>query len=49
MEIGKIYRQSNSLSCIIPKAVVKALGLKAGDHITWEVVDGKAVIRKLER
>ena len=28
----------------VPKEVRKALGLKAGDKLTWEVRDGKAVV-----
>ncbi|WP_448377606.1 AbrB/MazE/SpoVT family DNA-binding domain-containing protein [Fervidobacterium sp.] len=32
----------------IPKEVRKALGLKPGDLILWEVVEGRAVVRRVE-
>jgi len=32
----------------IPKEVRKALGLKPGDLLLWEVVEGKAVVRRVE-
>jgi len=32
----------------IPKEVRKALGLKPGALLLWEVVEGKAVVRRVE-
>jgi len=32
----------------IPKEVRKALGLKPGDLLLWEVAEGKAVVRRVE-
>jgi AbrB family looped-hinge helix DNA binding protein len=33
----------------IPKEVREALGLKPGDLILWEVAEGRAVVRRVER
>jgi antitoxin PrlF len=32
----------------IPKEVRKALGLKPGDLILWEVAEGRALVRRVE-
>ena len=45
-------KKSGSLKAVIPKEVVKELGIQVGDVLAWEIreVEGRrvAVIRKLE-
>jgi len=49
MEVTKVYRQTNSLATVIPKSIVEHLSLDKGDYITWEIIDNKVIIYKLEK
>jgi len=42
---SKVWVQGGSLAIVIPKIVVENFGIKAGDVVVFEYVDGKIVLK----
>ena len=38
-----------NMTATVPKPVILALVLKAGDHLEWHVKDGEIIIRKVKK
>ena len=48
VKYGKVFKSGNSLALYIAKEVIEELGLKNGDYVKSEFVDGKIVVSKVE-
>ena len=46
--IAKLYRQHNSAVIVVPRPVLAALSLKAGEHLVfvWQIDTGTFVVQK---
>lgn len=48
LKYGKVFKSGNSLALYISKEVIDEIGLKNGDYVKSELVDGKIIVTKVE-
>ena len=48
MRFSKLFKNGNSVALCITKEAMETLGLKNGDYVKSEIIDGKLVVSKVE-